>query len=350
MLDEFEAAVERSDRSVVFDGDRPRFVLRSDMFRRSDLDRLFGEARRLRAWGQQERTSPEVARLREVLHHRRVLLLFAQPSTRTSESFAAAAERLGGTVRVVSDLDATSFTKGESVEDAAQVFACGYDAIVVRHPDSRFALRLAHGLYRGPRSVPVISGGSGTREHPTQGLLDVFTLQDAWPDGLAGKRLVIVGDAARNRTARSLASLLTRFEGVSVHFVCPEAHRPEAAFVAALRAGGLEVTVGTNLRETLQALGPSIDALYMTRLQQEWDTLPWAGGEGVRGTAPDLVLHPEYRSVLSERCKILHPLPRVNELPSEWDAHPGFLVWQQVYNGMWVRAALLAQMLSSGAA
>ena len=321
-------------RSRLFDGIRPRIVLHAGMFSREDLDRLIIEARQLRR--------RERAELKQVLAHRRVLLLFAQPSTRTSESFAAAADYLGATARVVSDLGATSFAKGESVEDAAQVFAASYDAIVVRHADPEFVVRLAYGLDRGPRWVPLISAGSGTREHPTQALLDIFTLQDAWDDGVEGKRIAVVGDVARNRTARSLSALLARFPGVHLDVVCPEAFRPESGFIEQLKQSGLSVACHhEGLASFLRSCGSELDALYMTRLQQEYDPL----GAGRLGTTRDYVLAEELGPLLGERCRILHPLPRVNELPEVWDRHPHFLVWKQVRNGMWVRAALLASMI-----
>lgn len=333
-LQDFEATVYGdAGRSVLYDSGRPRYVLRASMFERSDLDVLFERVRTLRALDR--------AAVATRLANHRVLLLFGQPSTRTSESFAAAAHRLGAHPRVVSNLDATSFSKGESVEDAAQVFASFYDAVVVRHPDPSFVTRLAFGLYRGPRNRPLISAGSGTVAHPTQALLDGFTLQDNWPDGIDGKRIAIIGDAGRNRTARSLASLLTRYRGVTVDFVCPPSHAVQPAFVASLRDRGLTINVHETLGPFLRAHGKALDALYVTRLQQEWDAIP----SGVLGADGDFVLHPHFAELLTPDCRILHPLPRVNELPPSWDQHPGFLVWEQVHNGMWVRAALLDWMV-----
>lgn len=334
-LQAFEAALTGADRSVAFDGDRPRYVVRASMFERADLERLFSRVQLLQ---QLDRATAA-----HRLANQRVLLLFGQPSTRTSESFAAAAHKLGAHPRVVADLDVTSFVKGESVEDAAQVFAAFYDAVVVRHPEPEFVTRLAWGLHRGPRHRPLISAGAGTLAHPTQALLDVYTLQQTWPSGIDGKRVAIIGDAGRNRTARSLAVMLTRFESVTIDFVCPPTHSVQPDLVSLLEERGATVREHPALGAFLREHGRHIDALYVTRLQQEWDAQPAA----TLGADQDFVLHADYAPFLTESCRILHPLPRVNELPSSWDQHPGFLVWEQVHNGMWVRAGLLDWMLSN---
>ncbi|MBX2802330.1 MAG: hypothetical protein KTR31_31910 [Myxococcales bacterium] len=341
---EFQAAiVGEGARKVLFDEERPRFVLRADMFELPDLQRLFATARAIRRLDQSD---DGIALLREVLHHRRVLHLFAQPSTRTCESFAAATHKLGGDARVVQDLEATSFVKGESVEDAVQVWAALFDLIVVRHADPSFLARCAYGLWRGPRTPSLVSGGSGSEEHPTQALLDVFTLADTWggtaAEGLSGKRIAVVADLARNRAARSLLTLLTRFSGVEVHLVCPPAFHPSEVFLRPLLKRGLQLQLHEGLSDCVAAHGASLDALYITRMQQEWDVAGAPSSE--RGSSQDFVLHPGYRSQLSEQCRILHPLPRVNELPEAWDDHPGFLPWHQVRNGLWVRSALFAWM------
>ncbi len=317
-------------------------VLVSQQFRREELADLFATASAIRAL---DRHRDGRDFLRGQLHGHRFMHLFAQPSTRTAESFMAAADKLGASVRLVSDLATSSFSKGESVEDSVRTLASFFDAIICRHPDDDFALRAAWSLSQSHRPIPVVSAGSGKSQHPTQALLDAYTLGHAFAQhgGVAGKRVAIVGDIARNRAARSLASLLAVLGVRQIDFICLAQHAPDTSLTDTLTHHGVATTQYAALADFLKSEGSSVDALYMTRLQQEWD----AGG--VRpdtskslGTHEDFVLHPELRAYVPDSCRILHPLPRVNELPEDWDTHPGFLVWKQVRNGMWIRAALFA--------
>jgi aspartate carbamoyltransferase len=276
--------------------------------------------------------------LRGVLAGKRIMNLFAQPSTRTNESFVAAGEKLGASVRVVSDLRTSSFEKGETVEDAVRVLSSFYDTIVTRHPDDDFAARAAWTLSRSGRPIPVISAGSGRSEHPTQALLDIYTLRHSFLDrgGIDGRRILLVGDIGRNRALRSLTHLLTRFEIDRIDVACPAAYPPDEVLLDLLRRRGTKLVLHASVAAAMAAVGPQLDAVYITRLQREWDA------DTTPGTHPDFVLDPKFLSVVREDCVILHPLPRVNELPDAWESHPGFVVWRQVRNGMWMRAALLA--------
>lgn len=338
--DEFKAAVEDpgARRPWLFRDGRPRYVLFAQQFSRPELEALCETATAVRRL---DRHRDGVGFLRSLLAGKRVLNLFAQPSTRTNESFTAAAEKLGASVRVVADLRTSSFAKGESVEDAVRTLSSFYDTLVTRHPDDDFAVRAAWALDRSRRPIPVVSAGSGRSEHPTQALLDVYTLRYSFAarGGIDGKRILMVSDLGRNRAARSLALLLTRFELRRLDVACFPGHGPDAAFCSALAAGGVELVLHDSVPGALRAVGPELDAIYVTRLQQEWD----APG-GALGTADDFVLDWELRHHLRPDCLILHPLPRVNELPDTWDDHPGFVVWRQVRNGMWMRAALLAHV------
>lgn len=329
---------ESSCRRVLFRDDRPYFVLSSHQFQRSDLQALCQTATAIR---RMDRHRDGVAFLRGILYGKRVMNLFAQPSTRTAESFVAAAEKLGAVPRVISDLRTSSFAKGESVEDAVRTLSSFYDTLVTRHPEEDFAARAAWAMSRSGRSIPVISAGSGTAEHPTQALLDIYTLGYSFESrgGIDGKRLLLVGDIGRNRTARSLALLLTRYDVSRIDVVCHPSHLPDQAFLAALQRHGISVVSHASIAEALQREGSAIDAIYMTRLQQEWDS-----GQEPLGSADPYVLHPHFRDQIRPDCVILHPLPRINELPESWEDHPGFVVWRQVRNGMWMRAALLAHI------
>jgi aspartate carbamoyltransferase catalytic subunit len=338
--DAFRAAVEDDSarRPLLFREGRPRYVLFAQQFDRPELEALCATATAIR---RMDRHRDGMPFLRSILMGKRVLNLFAQPSTRTNESFVAAAEKLGATVRVVADLRTSSFVKGESVEDAVRTLSSFYDTLVTRHPDDDFAIRAAWALDRSRRPIPVISAGSGRSEHPTQALLDVYTLRYSFAPrgGIDGKRILMVSDLGRNRAARSLALLLTRYAVTRLDVACFPGHGPDDAFVASLAAAGVQLVLHPSVTAALEAVGPELDAVYVTRLQQEWD----APGAAL-GTGDDFVLRWDLRHHLRPDCVILHPLPRVNELPDAWDDHPGFVVWRQVRNGMWMRAALLAHV------
>jgi aspartate carbamoyltransferase catalytic subunit len=181
-------------------------------------------------------------------------------------------------------------------------------------------------------------------------VLDIYTLRYSFATrgGIDGKKVLLVGDVSRNRDARWLAYLLTKFDVPSVHFVSHKDFPPDDDVVAYTRKHGIDVQVHEDLGATLRNLGREVDAIYVTRLQQDWD----GGGthpEGKLGTADPYVLKAEYRPLVRDDCVLMHPLPRINELPEAWEDHPGFVVWRQVRNGMWIRAALFAAIFGADA-
>jgi aspartate carbamoyltransferase len=323
-------------RSLLFRDGRPFHVLLAHQFERRDLEELCDTATAIRRL---DRHDEGRALLRGVLAEKRILNLFAQPSTRTNESFVAAGEKLGASVRVVSDLRTSSFEKGETVEDSVRVLSSFYDVLVTRHHDDDFAARAAWTLSRSRRPIPVLSAGSGKSEHPTQALLDIYTLRHSFASrgGIDARRLLFVGDIARNRAIRSLAMLLLRFEVKRIDVACPKEHAPDPTFLQPFSDQGVEVVMHATVADAIRAVGRQIDAIYVTRMQREWD-----GPDARPGTPEAFVLDPRHRAAIRDDCVILHPLPRINELPDAWEDHPGFVVWRQVRNGMWMRAALLA--------
>ncbi|MFO0631533.1 MAG: hypothetical protein U0168_01645 [Nannocystaceae bacterium] len=348
-FEEFKAGLDERERRralLTRDG-RPFFVLLSQQFLRPDIETLCDTATAIRRL---DRHVDGREFLRGLLRGLRIMNLFAQPSTRTAESFIAAADKLGANSRLVSDLRTSSFAKGESIEDSVRTLSSFFDAIVTRHQDDDFAMRAAWSLAASRRPIPVVSAGSGKSQHVTQSLLDLYTLRYSFAErgGVDGKNVVIIGDIARNRAARSLAYLLTRFERPRIHFVSPDAFAPDDELMRYLHRHEVETSVHNALQPLLHTGGSDIDAIYVTRLQQEWDRgnngIPDAGE---RGSSEDYVLKPEYRRLIRPECVIMHPLPRVNELPESWEDHPGFMVWRQVRNGMWIRAALFAAMFGA---
>lgn len=323
-------------RRLLFRDGRPYHVLISQQFSKDQLNELCDTATSIRRL---DRHVEGRDFLRQLLAGKRVMNLFAQPSTRTAESFTAAAEKLGATVRVVSDIRTSSFAKGETIDDSVRTLSSFFDTIVARHPDDQFAARAAWALSRSNRPIPVISAGSGKDQHVTQSLLDIYTLRYSFSKrgGIDGKRVLMVGDIGRNRAARSLLYLLTKYEIDRVDIVCSQEHLPDDDLIPYVEGHDIQVVVHPALGPALTELGREIDAIYMTRLQQEWDKT-----KAELGTSEEFVLRWEYRDRIREDCVIMHPLPRVNELPEEWDLHPGFVVWRQVRNGMWMRSAVLA--------
>ncbi|NJK32808.1 MAG: hypothetical protein HC927_10590 [Deltaproteobacteria bacterium] len=333
-------------RSLLFRDGRPFFVLLSQQFSREELEQLCDTATAIRRL---DRHRDGRDFLLGILRGRRVMNLFAQPSTRTAQSFIAAAEKLGATASLVSDLRTSSFAKGESVADSVRTLSSFFDTIVVRHPDDEFSVQAAWALHSSKRPIPVVSGGSGKSQHATQGLLDLYTLRYSFDarGGVDGKRILIVGDVARNRAARSLALILTKFSPAAIDFVSPRDFQPDDELLGYLRRHEIPVRVTDGLEPLLRAHGREYDAIYMTRLQKEWENagVPKQGiDEGELGADDAYVLRTDYRLLVRPDCVVMHPLPRINELPEAWDDHPGFVVWRQVRNGMWMRAALFASI------
>ena len=330
-------------RQLLRHNDRPFHVLLSQQFGRADIEVLSDTATGIRRLDR-HREGREF--LRGVLRGMRIMNLFAQPSTRTAQSFIAAGEKLGASCRLVTDLSTSSFAKGESVEDSVRTLASFFDCIVTRHSDDDFATRAAWALSKSARPIPVISAGSGKSQHVTQSLLDIYTLRYSFADrgGVDGKSVLIIGDIARNRAARSLSYLLTKFAQPRVYFVCPKEYRPDDDLLEYLGNHSIEVRLHESLDTMLREHGRQLDAMYVTRLQQEWDK---GGPPTELGSDDAFVLKPEYRELIRPDCVLMHPLPRVNELPDEWEEHPGFVVWRQVRNGMWIRAAIFATVFGA---
>ena len=256
-------------------------------------------------------------------------LLFFEPSTRTRLSFESAMQRLGGGVLGFADAKISSSSKGESLADTVRVVAAYGDAIVLRHP-LEGAARLAAEV----AGVPVLNAGDGSNQHPTQTLLDLYTIRRA-TGRLDGLTITFMGDLRYGRTVHSLATALLHFD-VRMQFVGPAGLRLPDDLRQGLLASGrmaVEVTDLAGISHT--------DVLYVTRIQKERFPDP-ADYERVRTS---------YRidraaiERFGEGLKILHPLPRVNEVDADVDAHPGALYFQQVRNGVTVRMALLHAVL-----
>jgi len=262
------------------------------------------------------------------------LLYFAQPSTRTFLSFYSSSQILGMMPAEVRDAATSSEVKGETPEDTVRTFSSYADVIVMRHPVGGFAERIAWMLSNTDRPVPVVNAGSGKDQHPTQALLDVYTLQRSLEQrgGIDGKKIAFVGDLARGRTVRSLAWLLTQYQGVKQYFVAPESLQIGEDIREALRQAKLDFEI----TEDFDRVVPDVDAIYMTRIQDEW------GRRRESRSIDTSQFHftADHLAVLKPDAIVMHPLPRRKEIAPEVDGDPRAKYWRQVRNGMWVRATL----------
>ena len=256
---------------------------------------------------------------------------FFEASTRTRLSFETAAQRLGGSVIGFADAGNTSLAKkGETLADSVRIITSYTDAFVIRHPQEG-AARLAAEFSR----VPVINAGDGSNQHPTQTLLDLFTIYET-QGRLDGLKIAFVGDLKYGRTVHSLAQALSLF-GARLYFVSPEALAMPEYLCEELEERGIEYSVHEELEEIIHEL----DILYMTRVQKErFDETEY------KHIAARFVLTTETLATAKANLKILHPLPRVDEIHIDVDATPYAYYFQQAENGVYARQALLALLLN----
>lgn len=261
----------------------------------------------------------------EVLRGRQVALLFYETSTRTRNSFLTAVHQLGATVCGFDSQEGTSVAKGETLQDTIRMFEAYADAIVLRHPRDG-AARWAADISR----VPVINAGDGKNQHPTQTLLDLLAIRTT-QGRLRGLKVALAGDLKYGRTVHSLAEALQMFPDNQLYFVSP----PE------LKAPCHLMTESCTEHRTLEEVIPEVDILYMTRIQRERfvDDTEY---EHVRGTYR---LTAEMLKKARPSMRVLHPLPRVDEIAVDVDNTPYAYYFQQAAGGVLVRKALLQLIL-----
>jgi aspartate carbamoyltransferase catalytic subunit len=388
-LDLYELRLQRPVRMKAPEFERNgrlRHVIFSGQFTAPFLDELAGIADMIRILSKSRAGQDFLINL---LPHRRAMLYFTQPSTRTFLSFSAACQILGITCNEVRDPSTSSETKGETRFDSIRMFSSYFDVIIMRSPIARLAESCAYLMndleQSGNRTVPILNAGSGADEHPTQALLDIYTLQrsfqfdspkdspglsrtDLSPShdrfselrerkgypgltkGLAHKTYGFCGDIGRGRTVRSLAMLLALYEDARLVFISPD--HPTLSMREDLR----ERLVDRNVRfyefdsfeETLDGkpVIEQLDALYMTRIQKEHNN-PQDAASLAKIDFSRYCLTPELVARMKEYAPILHPFPRdqhFGEIPPEIDNDPRAMYFRQARNGMWIRAALLAHV------
>ena len=287
---------------------------------------ILEQAARFEDWCQEE---PKL----DLLHGRVLATLFYEPSTRTRLSFEAAMHRLGGDVISVAEAaKSSSAAKGETLADAARVISGYADVIVQRHPAAGSAQEAAAGA-----TVPLINAGDGVGEHPTQALLDLYTIQRERGQ-IDGLRVGLAGDLKHGRTVHSLSRALAHWD-VTLTLISPPALALPPAITAGLRQQGLTLHETNDLAAAL----PACDVLYVTRIQRERFGDP-AEYERLRGS---YVVDRALIERTNPDVTIMHPLPRVDEIATDVDDLPGAAYFRQAANGVWTRMAILALVVGS---
>lgn len=355
--------------------ERLRHVIFSGQFTVDMLEDLAGTADKIRLLSKNRAGQDFLINL---LNHKRAMLYFTQPSTRTFLSFMAACQILGITCNEVRDPTTSSETKGETRFDSIRMFSSYFDLIIMRSKLARLAESCAYLMNdlesTGNRSVPIVNAGSGADEHPTQALLDIYTLQRSFqfshpkdspistrfdeltrqfPDlvrGLSHKTYGFCGDIGRGRTVRSLAALLANYEGVKLIFIAPDDPTLSLSddLRRRLRERNVKVVEVDSLEESVDGAPviEQVDALYMTRIQKEHNNT----ADEAKFAQLDLSrykLNSELVARMKPYAPILHPFPRdqhFGEIPPEIDDDPRAMYFRQARNGMWIRAALLASI------
>ncbi|MBN7795209.1 aspartate carbamoyltransferase [Parahaliea mediterranea] len=309
-------------------------ILSVTQFERADVERIFAVADRMQPYAHRERVT-------KVLDGAILGSMFFEPSTRTRVSFGSAFNLLGGEVRETTGFENSAIAKGESLYDTARVLSGYSDVIAMRHPAEGSVAEFA-----AASRVPVINGGDGANEHPSQALLDLYTIKKELAGrgrGIDQLRIAMVGDLRYGRTVHSLCKLLCLFKGVQVVLVSPQELCMPPAIVEELREAGHDVMTS----EVLEASIAHVDIVYSTRIQEERFSSQQEA-DLYRG---------RFRlnqSIYTQHCEpntvIMHPLPRdsrdtARELDDDLNDNPNLAIFRQTDNGVLVRMALFALVL-----
>jgi aspartate carbamoyltransferase catalytic subunit len=304
-----------------------RHILSARQFEQGELACIFDKADDMR-----QRMSDMQARRELAQRHVGAIAatLFYEPSTRTRLSFESATQRLG--VGIISTENAKEFSsaiKGESIEDSTKVLGGYADLIIMRHHETGAADRAA-----AVSTVPIINAGDGKGEHPTQALLDLYTIKNE-KDRLNDLHVVIGGDLAHGRTARSLAQMLSIYDGNRISFVST----PELQIGDDIKEHLHQQGVEFNETDDMFAAMHDADVVYWTRLQKE--------RLADRNVESSFQINQAALQTMPENAIILHPLPRVDEIETSVDADPRAAYFRQAHNGLFVRMALIDELLTS---
>ena len=309
-------------------------ILSIDQFDRSDIETLFLVAEKLEPYSLRKKVT-------RVLEGAILGNMFFEPSTRTRISFGAAFNLLGGAVRETTEISSSSLVKGESLRDTAQVLSGYSDIVVMRH----FEDGSVEDFSKASR-VPVINGGDGSNEHPTQAILDLYTIEKELrinKKTIDGLRIALVGDLKFGRAVHSLSKVLSLYRNVTINLISPEELKLPPTYLSHLKKSGVVVNESENLEEGITG----VDIIYMTRIQEERfknksDAIKYKGLLSLN------------KEIYTENCEpnsvIMHPLPRdsrqeANEIDSDLMENPNLAIFRQADNGVVIRMALFALVL-----
>ncbi len=288
-----------------------------------EIDELISVAEKIKA---------NPAKFQEKCKHKKLATLFFEPSTRTRLSFESAMLSLGGSVLGFSDANSSSSSKGESVADTIRVVSCYSDIIAMRHPKEGAPL-----VASNVSTVPIINAGDGGHNHPTQTLTDLLTIKTE-TGKLDNFTIGFCGDLKFGRTVHSLIQALARYKGIKLVLISPnELKLPDYVKKDVIEKYNMDYVETTSLEDSM----PELDVLYMTRVQKE----RFFNEDDYLRLRDSYILDMEKLQKAKESLKILHPLPRVNEISVEVDNDPRACYFKQVANGRFIRMALILKLL-----
>jgi aspartate carbamoyltransferase catalytic subunit len=309
-------------------------ILSISQFQRQDVEKIFSVADRMEPYALRKRVT-------RVLEGAILGNMFFEASTRTRVSFGSAFNLLGGEVRETAGFESSALVKGESLQDTARVLSGFSDVICMRHPQEGSVADFA-----AASRVPVMNGGDGANEHPTQALLDLYTIArelQAKGRNIDGLRIAMIGDLRHGRTVHSLSKLLSLYDNVQVTLVSPKELALPDSIVSSMRSAGVDVSVSDELNNSIA----NVDIVYSTRIQEERFT---SKEEADLYRGKFRLNQAIYTQYCEPNTVIMHPLPRdsrsdANELDSDLDNNPNLAIFRQTDNGLLVRMALFALVL-----
>lgn len=308
-------------------------ILSVNQFERDDLQYIFNIAKQMEPYAHRKVRT-------KVLDGAILGNLFFEPSTRTRVSFGCAFNLLGGEVRETTGMQSSALAKGESLYDTARVVSSYSDVIAMRHPDTGSVAEFAEGS-----RVPVINGGDGANEHPTQALLDLYTIDNelaAFDQKIDGMHIAMVGDLKNGRTVHSLSKLLAKYKNINLSLVSPKELAMPSYVIDTLENAGHKVTITDKMENNIQA-----DIVYQTRIQEE----RFESQDEANKYRGQFRLNNEiYTKYCKSNTVIMHPLPRdsrsaANELDNDLNQNPNLAIFRQADNGVLIRMALFAMTL-----